>query len=312
MQLETRNFMPGTEIQIVEEPPWGTVRSMVIDFDHTLSLLRDGWQDIMVPQYVEVLIETPQEQAQIAQLGEAQVRIALENLAREIINCLTGKQAIYHMIELADQVKGRGGTPKMPQEYKDTYDAKLLKRINYRRQGLQDGIYDPHDWIVPGSNQFVAEMVKRGCLCYLASGSDAEFVVEEAGLLGLSPLFGDRIYGAIRDYQKYSKEMVIRRILKENRLSGEELLVVGDSVVEIGIAREVGAVIIGVNSTEKNKYEMNANKRDRLIAAGAQLLIPDFRDYQVILDYLFDRPACFEFISQSRERLDMPAKGALR
>ncbi len=287
MKLEKRYFIPDTEIQIIEEPPRGHIRFVVADFDGTFSLIRDGWQDVMVPQHVEALIQTPQEQARIDQAGEESIRLELQNIARDYIDRLTGKQTIYQMIELAEQVRKRGGRPLDPQEYKDVYHDRLLQQIEYRRQGLQDGLYDPDDWIVPKGKQFVQELVSRGCLCYLASGTDEGFVTEEVRLLQLDSFFEGGIYGAIRDYQSYSKEMVIRRILEENHLSGEELLVVGDGIVEINIGREIGAVVIGVNTVEKNRYGMNANKRGRLIEAGAQLLIPDFRDYQALLDYLF-------------------------
>lgn len=286
MQLETRQFIPGTEIQIVEPPVTGKIRFMVADFDGTLSLIRDGWQDVMVPQHVEALVQTPAEEERIQQLGEETVRSELETLARDYIDRLTGKQTIYQMFELAEQIRRRGGKPADPQEYKDVYHERLLKQIEYRRHGLETGVYSADDWIVPRGRMFVEGIAGSDVECYLASGTDEEFVMAEVTLLGLMPFFEGRVHGAIRDYQNFSKEMVIRRILEENQLSGDELLIIGDGVVEIGIGREVGAVVVGVNTVENNRYGMNANKRDRLIDAGAQLLIPDFRDYQAMLDYL--------------------------
>ena len=40
-------------------PVRGGVRHALLDFDGTVSLLRDGWQDLMVPLMVEVLSECP-------------------------------------------------------------------------------------------------------------------------------------------------------------------------------------------------------------------------------------------------------------
>ena len=68
---------------------------------------------------------------------------------------------------------------------------------------------------------------------YLASGTDSKYVRHEAELLGVAGYFGEHIYGALDDYQKFSKQMIIDRILRENGLHGEELLGFGDGFVEI-------------------------------------------------------------------------------
>ncbi len=76
----------------------------LFDFDGTLSLVRSGWVDVMAPMMVEALLET--------QSGESEEQ--LRAVANDFIARLTGKQTIYQMIELADQVKRRGGARKTP------------------------------------------------------------------------------------------------------------------------------------------------------------------------------------------------------
>ena len=39
--------------------PRGRFRSALFDFDGTLYLIREGWQGVMIPMMVEVLLETP-------------------------------------------------------------------------------------------------------------------------------------------------------------------------------------------------------------------------------------------------------------
>jgi len=56
--------------------------------------------------------------------------------------------------------------------------------------------------------------ITRGVACYLASGTDRPYVLDEAAALGLPRYFDDRIYGALEDYQSYSKRLVIERILR--------------------------------------------------------------------------------------------------
>jgi phosphoglycolate phosphatase-like HAD superfamily hydrolase len=83
--------------------------------------------------------------------------------------------------------------------------------------------------------------------------------------------------------------MVIQKIITDFQLSGSELLIVGDGYVEIENAKEVGAIAVGVASVEDNMYNMNADKRERLIRAGADIIIPDFREGAQLLDHLFNR-----------------------
>ena len=127
-----------------------------------------------------------------------------------------------------------------------------------------------------------------GVQCYLASGTDVEFVRNEAELLGVSQFFNGGIHGALREYKKFSKAMVIQKILTDFGLSGTELLIIGDGYVEIENAKAVGAIAVGVASVEDNIYNMNADKRERLIRVGADIIIPDFRDGKQLISYLFN------------------------
>ena len=108
-------------------------------------------------------------------------------------------------------------------------------------------------------------------------------------LLGLAPFFGERIYGALDDYQNFSKKMIIERILKEHNLKGEELLGFGDGFVEIEEIRRAGGVAVAVASDEVRRQGINAWKRDRLVRAGADIVIPEYRRADVLLGYLFGK-----------------------
>jgi len=63
---------------------------------------------------------------------------------------------------------------------------------------------------------------------YLASGTDENYVREEAELLGIAPYFGEHIYGAIDDYQSFSKAQVIQQILDNGSIAAEKLVGFGD------------------------------------------------------------------------------------
>ena len=42
-------FFDDTAIEIHREVETGNIRHVVFDFDGTISLIRDGWQNVMVP-----------------------------------------------------------------------------------------------------------------------------------------------------------------------------------------------------------------------------------------------------------------------
>jgi phosphoglycolate phosphatase len=271
-------FLPGTSIEIIRErTAREPLRHVLFDFDGTLSLIREGWVDVMLPLMVDVLSAT----------GTSESRESLVQMAREFIMELTGKQTIYQMIRLAEEVRNRGGTPKEPIEYKQLYHDRLMERIASRREALRADRASADEMLVPYSRKLLEELRRRGVSLYVASGTDEHYVIEEVRLLKLDEFFGPHVYGACDDYKTFSKAMVIDRILKENRVPGAQLLAFGDGYVEIQNVKTVGGVAVAVASDEAGRSgKPDAWKRDRLIGAGADLVIPDYRDCRPLLDYL--------------------------
>lgn len=272
-------FLDNTTIEIHREIQTGNIRHVVFDFDGTISLIRDGWQNVMVPMMVEFLQ---------TETDTTETEKQLEALVVDFVDRLTGKQTIYQMMQLGEEIEKRGGTPKEPLAYKDEYNRRLLPVVEARIAGLAAGKLSAEPLRVPMSLEFLESLREMGIHCYLASGTDVEFVKNEASLLGVTAYFDGGIFGALREYKKFSKAMVIQKILTDFQLSGSELLIVGDGYVEIENAKAVGAIAVGVASVEDNRYNMNADKRERLIRAGADIIIPDFREGAKLLDYLFD------------------------
>jgi phosphoglycolate phosphatase-like HAD superfamily hydrolase len=273
--LEARAF-----VEIVRE--WKGERPFqyaVLDFDGTLSLIREGWQAIMIPYFAEELQKTPRGGERSGEEWHA--------LAKEFIFFHTGKQTIYQCIALKEEIEKLGGKAREPQAYKDEYHRRLLERIDHRLKGLESGAIDPETLTVPGSYALLEKLRERGVRLYLASGTDEAYVLKEAALLGVAPYFEGRIYGARRDYQTFSKKMVIDRILKENGLQGEELMGFGDGYVEIENVKGVGGLAVGVASNERERQGLDEWKLERLIRAGAHAIIPDYRDMGAVDKYLF-------------------------
>jgi phosphoglycolate phosphatase len=279
-------FLPGTSIEIVQETKPGVIESVrgvrfkhvLFDFDGTLSLIREGWPEVMVAMMTEEILATG--------TGESPGEISRH--CSEFVSQLTGKQTIYQMIRLAEEVKARGGTPRDPLEYKERYHGRLMERISQRRESLCCGEAKPEAFLVPGAFGMLAALRDRGLPMYLASGTDRKYVVEEAALLGLVPFFGGRVYGAMDDYKSYSKRLVIERILRENKVDGAALLGFGDGYVEIRNIKAACGVAVAVASDEAGRSgRPNPWKRERLIGVGADIVIPDFREADALLEYLF-------------------------
>jgi len=258
--------------------PRSQTSHVLFDFDGTLSLIREGWPEVMLPMFVEMLP---------ARAGETEE--ARRKLLYEDIMSFNGKQTIYQMIQLAERIKEREGQPREPLWYKREYLRRLDERIRLRVEGIRNGSLRRDDFLVHGARPFLENLRRRNVPLYLASGTDEMFVRQEAELLELTPYFGQHIYGAQDDYKTFSKKIVIERILRENRIKGEQLLAFGDGYVEIQNTKEAGGLAVAVASDEAHNGSgrMDEWKRQRLLGVGADVVIPDYRDGEALLECLF-------------------------
>jgi phosphoglycolate phosphatase-like HAD superfamily hydrolase len=270
-------FIPNTRIEVINSDfPRGGVRVGLFDFDGTLSLIREGWPEIMIPMMVEHLARTP--------TPESRDDLALR--VEEFVMRQNGKQTIYQMIQLAEEVKSRGGTPLDPVDYKREFHDLLWQRVAGRVAGLDQQTIDPELLTVPGSRPLLKRLKSANLALYLASGTDRVYVQNEIRALGLHQFFGEHVYGAIDDYKNFSKKMVIEKVVAELRLQPGELIGFGDGYVEIEEVKRAGGIAIGVASDEKHRTGINDWKRNRLIQAGADVIVPDYRDLDALLELL--------------------------
>jgi phosphoglycolate phosphatase-like HAD superfamily hydrolase len=266
------------QIEVIHpDMPRGEIHSVLFDFDGTISVIREGWQGVMIPMMVEILHKLD--------TGETQKQLTA--IVTEFVDRLTGKQTIYQMIELCSQIEQRGGSPLDPLAYKHQYLDLLWERIEHRVVGLKNRDLAPKDMVVPGAFDVLKDLQKRDVTCYLASGTDQPYVLDEANALGVVPYFTGGIFGALDEYKRFSKAQVIQDILSTHKLRGSQLLAFGDGFVEIEEAKRVGGIAVGVASDEANRCGINEWKRDRLIQAGADVIIPDFRVWDSLQAYLF-------------------------
>lgn len=252
-------------------------RVALFDFDGTLSLIRSGWTDVMVPMMVEILTETKS--------GESEQQLTA--IVSDFVGRLTGKQTVYQMIELAEQVQKRGGTPPDPLQYKKMYLERLWQRIEHRVAALESGEASPEEYLIPGSRQLLESLVERGFRLYLASGTDDVYVKNEAHLLDVARYFDGGVYGALDDYKSFSKALLIKNVIENSGVRGEEFLGFGDGYVEIENVKQVGGVAVGVASEEPECRRVDEWKRQRLIGVGADYIVPNYLEQGQLFSLLF-------------------------
>jgi len=253
--------------------PRGQFRAVLFDFDGTLSLVRRNWQATMIPMMVDVLAET----------GTAETRDVLHAHVEEFVMRLNGKQTIYQMMQLAEEVRTRGGVARPPLEYKHQYHDLLWEHVGQRVTALKTRATSPEEMSVPGAHQLLEQLTARGLTLYLASGTDLAYVKDELVALEMDHYFGEHVYGALDDYQNFSKAMIIERIIHDSQVEGHQLLAFGDGFVEIEETHRAGGVAVGVASEEETRQGVNAWKRERLIHAGADVIVGDYREQDELL-----------------------------
>jgi phosphoglycolate phosphatase-like HAD superfamily hydrolase len=253
-------------------------RVALFDFDGTISLIRSGWMDVMVPMMVEILLD--------CRSGETETE--LRAVVEEFVGRLTGKQTMYQMIEFAGHVQARGGNPLDPLEYKRMYLGLLHGKILHRLEELERGECPPDKYLVPGARPFLEALRERGLKMYLASGTDEVYMRREADLLDVSRYFEGGVYGALDDYQSFSKKILIQRIIAGAECRGPELIGFGDGYVEIENVKEVGGIAVGVATSEPECRAVDSWKRERLAGVGADLIVPNFLAQDELLQALFD------------------------
>lgn len=255
--------------------PQGKIRAAIFDFDGTFSTLRCGWEKVMRKMMLELIS------------GGNAYDQDLEKKVDAYIDASTGVQTVYQMQWLKDEVEkaGYGQPDRDVWWYKDLYNARLMEEVSQRTRRLEAGEDSPQQYLVAGAVDFLQFLRSSGVEVFLASGTDHKDVLREAAVLGVAELFSI-IKGAPERQVSCSKEAVIKMLLEESHLPGDNLLVVGDGKVEIALGAENGAYTLGVATDEANLRGMNPVKYKRLQAAGADAIIGDFENLSALRGWL--------------------------
>lgn len=250
----------------------------MIDFDGTLSLLREGWDHVMTGMMVEELKTLPATRESPEQLVK---------LVNDWVVKLNGQPTIDQMIALANEVKIRGGEPRSATEYKQRYLSLLMETVNKRKQQIvRDSA--PATWLVPGAQEMLQTLKNRRMPMLLASGTDLDALKTEAKLLQVDEYFNQGIIGPESDTSTFTKAGACDEMLARLGLPGKSLLNIGDGFVETKLTRDRGGIAIGVAYDVNRPGEYHAWRREQLIRAGADLIVPDLTQGELLLNWILD------------------------
>ncbi|MFW5986079.1 MAG: HAD family hydrolase [Halanaerobiales bacterium] len=247
------------------------IKTVIFDFDGTISTLRQGWEEVMESLMLD---EITGEKA-----SAADIKTEIANYIEES----TGIMTIYQMQWLEEKVReyGLNSQKKDKWEYKREYNKRLLKKVDSRRKKVRNGSCGAEEYLIQGSREFLQELNSLQLQLYLVSGTDHPDVLEEAELLGVKKYF-TAIKGAPVKGMDSSKEKVLKHLLQEKNLNPGQMLIIGDGKVEISLAAEKGIPALGMATDEKDGQGIDKWKKDRLIEAGATAICGDFTDYRKI------------------------------
>src|SRR5690606_12017865 len=210
----------------------------------------------------------------------------------EFIDKTTGIQTLLQMKGLVGLVREFGLVPgdSMQDEfgYKQIYNDALLQMVHLRVEKFRKGELSVEDFTIKNAVSLLSKLHQAGVKLYLASGTDEEDVRKEAAILGYAHFFEGRIYGAVGDITKEAKKIVLDRILDNigSQAKGEQIVTFGDGPVEMRETRKRGGIAVGLASNEIRRFGLNLSKRERLIKAGADIIIPDFGQSNRLLKLL--------------------------
>ena len=279
-------FLPGTEIEsITGRIPSGPPAFGLFDHDGTISTLRYGWDRVMLDLMVRSILGPAFASAPPA-LWEKAVQVS-----RDLIQRTTGVQTLVQMEGLVRLVGDFGLVPPgeilSPRDYKTRFNRDLMEEVAGRMEAVASGRLDSGDFTIKGAVPFLNLLHRGGVTLFLASGTDQEDVIREAELLGYAGLFSGGIRGSVGDIRNDPKKLAVEEILERiGPGAADSCVIFGDGPVEIREGAKRGILTVGIISDEKQRFGPNPDKRERLVLAGADYLIPDFSWAEPLLDCL--------------------------
>ena len=253
-----------------------TIRHVFMDWDGTTSLTRGGWTDVMMELFAESL-----------PLRAGEDAAAIRAFSRDELMKLNGRPSIHQMYRLAELIVERGGVALPAAEYQRDYQARIGCVVNARLAKIRSGEALPDSLLVPGVREFFTALNERKIAVSLVSGTPFPELIEEVRLLGLEHHFAAIIGPTGTADRTFSKRTVLDALLHGHALEGSQMLAFGDGPIELIETSAVGGLAVAVATDESQPTQIDAWKRDALLAAGAHAVIANYTAKAELLAALF-------------------------
>ena len=213
------------------------IKLVVLDFDGTLA------------DTVELIVKTNQEVQRRMGYPVCKPEVIIATIGLPLAQCI---QVMYPQVPKEE-------LPRWVSVYREVFDELKTKIVPA---------------LFPHVKETLAELVKRGCVCTVASSRGRVSLVDFLKEMGISP-FISYVLAAEDVVRAKPHPDPVLMTLAHTGISASETLVVGDMPVDVQMGLGAGAITCGVTYGNSN--------REALKAAGAHFIVDDFGEISTIL-----------------------------
>ena len=139
---------------------------------------------------------------------------------------------------------------------------------DYREYFVPNGMFE--NKVYDGISDLLAGLKASGKRLIVATSKPEKFAIQILEHFGLLPYF-DRVYGATMDLSRSKKGDVIAYALREEKISPDEALMIGDRHHDVDGAHENGLAAVGVLYGYGDREEHEAAGADFIVATVREL-----------------------------------------
>lgn len=199
----------------------------------------------------------------------------LSDTLGQVLNCVANEARRLNYGELDEEVARNSVELGLVNAIKKVFPDLTILQYEHLINAVQQSLMSRHSdvYLIPGALEIVQRLYYDGIDLAIATNKGQHSLLKALATTGLDKYF-KVTRSAGQTAPKPSPEM-LEEILDMFSLSVEDALMIGDSQMDIEMARSIGMDAVGVNF-----YHQQA---DLLLNAGAIMV---FDDYHLIADYL--------------------------
>jgi phosphoglycolate phosphatase len=134
------------------------------------------------------------------------------------------------------------------------------------------------EYVLPGVEQLLAQLTKTADIIMLYTGDSKAIVEAVFKTTGLGKYFRDCFYGTDVDKRADMVTLALKRAkdVSGKDFSGKDIVIIGDSLRDIEVSKQFGAMMISVAT--------GVYSEDELRKSGADYVFKDLSDYKKVIN----------------------------